>query len=96
MPFWSVIKIADPLPFAISFAGGLHDSIVGVEIEAALSRFLTGLPARFEPATGNPRLHAAIVEANDRTGLATAVERLSYSTDDLERLSDVRSIRSTV
>src|SRR5205809_5701473 len=75
---------------------GPHDSIVGVEIEAALSRFLTGLPARFEPATGNPRLHAAIVEANDRTGLATAVERLSYSTDDLERLSDVRSIRSTV
>src|SRR5437879_8299303 len=75
---------------------GPHDSIVGVEIDAALNRFLTGLPARFEPATGNPRLHATIVEANDRTGLATAVERLSYGTDDLERLSDVRSIRSTV
>src|SRR5437762_11173831 len=56
---------------------GPHDSVVGVEIEAALGRFLTGLPARFETATGNPRLHAAIVEADEKTGLATHIERLS-------------------
>ena len=33
---------------------GPHDSIIGVEIAAALGRFLTGMPARFETATGNP------------------------------------------
>ncbi len=75
---------------------GPHDSIVGVDIEAALGRFLTGLPARFEPATGNPRLHAAIVEADERTGRATAIERLSYGADELEKLSDVRSVRSSI
>src|SRR5438034_6912572 len=74
---------------------GPHDSIIGVEIEAALGRFLTGLPTRFEPATGNPRLHAATVEANDRTGLATAVARLSESTDDPRRLGDDSSRRRT-
>src|SRR5581483_1582597 len=35
---------------------GPHDSIIGVEIDAALGRFLTALPARFETATANPRL----------------------------------------
>jgi 2',3'-cyclic-nucleotide 2'-phosphodiesterase len=61
---------------------GPHDSVVGVEIAAALGKFLTGLPARFETATGNPRLHAVIVDADERTGLATDIERLSLGPDD--------------
>src|SRR5206468_6539679 len=61
---------------------GPHDSVVGVEIDAALGKFLTGLPARFETATGNPRLNAAIVEADEKTGLATHIERLSLSVED--------------
>ena len=75
---------------------GPHDSVVGVEIEAALGRFLTGLPARFETATGNPRLHAVIIDANEQTGRATAIERLSYGADELEHLNDVGSVRSAV
>src|ERR1700716_2501687 len=58
---------------------GPHDSIIGVDIQAALGRFLTALPARFETATENPRLNAVIVEADEQTGRATANERLSYS-----------------
>lgn len=61
---------------------GPHDSVVGVEIDAALGKFLTGLPARFETATGNPRLHAVIVDADERTGRATDIERLSLGPDD--------------
>src|SRR5438270_994419 len=75
---------------------GPHDSIVGVEIEAGLNRFLTGLPARYESATGNPRLHAVVVDADERTGRATAIERLSLGVSDLEHLTDVKSLRSTV
>jgi metallophosphoesterase (TIGR00282 family) len=66
---------------------GPHDSIIGVDVEAALSRFLTGLPAKFETATGNPRLHAVIVEADEQTGLAIDIERLSYGLDDLAQLN---------
>jgi metallophosphoesterase (TIGR00282 family) len=75
---------------------GPHDSIIGVEIEAALGKFLTALPARFETATGNPRLNAVIIEADDQTGRATEIERISYSADELKDLSDVGSVRSTV
>ncbi len=75
---------------------GPHDSIIGVEVEAALGRFLTALPVKFETATGNPRLNAVIVEADEQTGRATDIERLSYSADELEQLSHVGSLRSSV
>src|SRR6266536_3730038 len=67
---------------------GPHDSVVGVEIDAALGKFLTGLPARFETATGNPRLNAVIVEADEKTGLATHIERVSLSVEDFETIYD--------
>jgi len=65
---------------------GPHDSVIGVETEAALGRFLNAMPARFETATGNPRLNAVLVEADEKTGLATRIERLSYSVDELDGL----------
>ena len=75
---------------------GPHDSVIGVEIEPALGRFLNALPARFETATGNPRLNGVLVEADEQSGRATDIERLSYSLDELRDLSSVGSIRSTV
>jgi metallophosphoesterase (TIGR00282 family) len=78
---------------------GPHDSIIGVEIAAALGRFLTALPQKFETATGNPRLNAVIVDADEQTGRATSIERLSLNADDLQRLaemSDERPVRSSV
>jgi hypothetical protein len=75
---------------------GPHDSVVGVEIDAALGKFLTGLPARFETATGNPRLNAVIVEADEKTGFATHIERVSLSVEDFETIYDVGSVRSPV
>jgi len=76
---------------------GPHDSIIGVEIEPALNRFLNALPSRFETATANPRLNAVLVDADDRTGLATDIERLSYSLDELTELAaDERPVRSSV
>jgi metallophosphoesterase (TIGR00282 family) len=75
---------------------GPHDSIIGVEIAAALGRFLTAMPQKFETATGNPRLNAVIVDADEATGLATDIERLSYSADELQELVHVGSVRSAV
>jgi metallophosphoesterase (TIGR00282 family) len=78
---------------------GPHDSIIGVEIAAALARFLTALPQKFETATANPRLNAVIVDADEQTGRATSIERLSLNADELQRLaelSDERPVRSSV
>jgi metallophosphoesterase (TIGR00282 family) len=66
---------------------GPHDSVIGVDIAPALGRFLNGMPARFETATGNPRLNAVMIEADDQTGLALDIERLSYSLSELEQLA---------
>jgi metallophosphoesterase (TIGR00282 family) len=68
---------------------GPHDSIIGVEIGPALARFLNGMPARFEPATANPRLNAVIVEADDTTGRAIGIERVSCSQSELAALSEI-------
>jgi metallophosphoesterase (TIGR00282 family) len=66
---------------------GPHDSVIGVEIQPALGRFLNGLPAKFETATANPRLHAVVIDADERTGLATDIERLSYSLQELDAMT---------
>ena len=65
---------------------GPHDSIIGMETEPSLSRFLTAMPSRFEPATGNPRLNGIVVEAEEKTGRALAVTRISYSEQELVKL----------
>ena len=76
---------------------GPHDSIIGVEIEPALNRFLNALPSRFETATANPRLNAVLIDADEKTGMATDIERLSYSQDELTELAaDERPVRSSV
>jgi len=65
---------------------GPHDGIIGMEREPSLARFLNGMPSRFEPATGNPRLNGVIVDADDKTGRAIAVRRVSYSELELTQL----------
>ena len=68
---------------------GPHDSIIGMEREPSLARFLNGMPSRFEPATANPRLNGVVVEADDRTGRARAVTRISYSEQELGQLGNI-------
>ena len=78
---------------------GPHDSIIGVEVEPALNRFLTALPQKFETASGNPRLNAVVIDADDRTGRANTIERVSLSADQLQQLADLadeRPVRSSV
>jgi metallophosphoesterase (TIGR00282 family) len=62
---------------------GPHDSIIGMEREPSLARFLNAMPSKFEPATGNPRLNGVVVTADDKTGKATAITRISYGEKDL-------------
>ena len=70
---------------------GPHDSIIGMEVGPSLARFLNGMPSKFEPATGNARLNGVIVEADDRTGLATRIVRISYSEMQLAELANSAS-----
>jgi metallophosphoesterase (TIGR00282 family) len=66
---------------------GPHDSIIGMQIEPSLSRFLTAMPSRLEPATGNPRLNGVVISSDVETGRATAITRISHSRDELEAMA---------
>ncbi len=65
---------------------GPYDSIIGVEKEAVLHRFLTGMPSRFETAKGDPRFAAAVITVDPQTGRASAIDRLLLREDDIQRL----------
>src|SRR6476620_2346336 len=67
---------------------GPHDSIIGVTIDAALGRFVSALPSKFEAATGGARLNAVIVTADPSTGKATSIERVNLSASDVEALAE--------
>jgi 2',3'-cyclic-nucleotide 2'-phosphodiesterase len=67
---------------------GPHDGVIGVGKEPVIQRFLTGLPARFEAASGDLRLHAVVVDADEASGKARRIEPLSLSLPDLQRLAD--------
>jgi metallophosphoesterase (TIGR00282 family) len=66
---------------------GPHDSIIGMQLEPSLARFLNAMPSRFEPATGNPRLNGVVVEADEKTGLATGITRISCSERELTEMA---------
>jgi 2',3'-cyclic-nucleotide 2'-phosphodiesterase len=54
---------------------GPYDSIIGVEKEIVLRRFLTGLPVRMESARGKVELHSVIIDVDETSGKARSIRR---------------------
>jgi len=65
---------------------GPYESVIGVEKEAVIHRFITGMPSRFETAKGDPRFAAAVIEVDPETGHARAIERLLLREADIQAL----------
>lgn len=63
---------------------GPHDGVIGVEKAVVIDKFLRGMPVRMETAAGNPRLNGILIAADDSTGKATSVQRISLSAKELE------------
>ena len=58
---------------------GPHDSIIGMKHEQVLTRFVTGIPSRYEVAERDLRLHGVIVDIDEATGKAARIQRISKS-----------------
>lgn len=56
---------------------GPYDGVIGVEKDQVIQRFLSGMPGKFEPARGDARLCALLIECDPQTGRALSVQRLS-------------------
>jgi metallophosphoesterase (TIGR00282 family) len=68
---------------------GPHDSVIGIDKQAGVIRFLSAMPIKFEPATDDPRLHAVVVTVDDESGKATQIDRISLSLDEILKLDAV-------
>ena len=62
---------------AITDAGmtGPHDSVIGSDDHNAIRRFVTGMPLRLEPATGDVRIEGVTIDCSDG-GSAERIELL--------------------
>jgi hypothetical protein len=61
---------------ALSDAGmtGPHESVIGVQIDLAVKRMRTGLPVRFETASGDVRIEGALIDCDPDSGRAQSIE----------------------
>lgn len=55
---------------------GPYDSVIGVETELVLKRFLTGMPGKFEAAKGNPKMAAVLIGCDGATGRAYSIQHM--------------------
>ena len=55
---------------------GPYESVIGIEKDIIVRRFLTGLHGRMEAARQGIELHAVVISADDTTGLSSAIKRI--------------------
>lgn len=55
---------------------GPRDSVLGVRTDIILARFLTGMPARFEVASGAVAFNSVLVDIDDSSGRARSIQRI--------------------
>ena len=58
---------------------GPYDSVIGVQKEIILRRFLTSLPVRMEAAKRGVELHSVIIEVDETTGRAVSIRRYALA-----------------
>ena len=58
---------------------GPYDSVIGVQKDLIINKFLTSLPVRFEAATGDVKLCGVVVECDEKTGRAQSIQRVMVS-----------------
>ncbi len=58
---------------------GPSTSVIGIDVDQIIQRFLTVMPSRFETAQGQGILSAVVVEINSDTGRATGIQRIQIT-----------------
>jgi hypothetical protein len=55
---------------------GPYDSVIGIQKELIIQRFLSNLPGKFEAAKGDPRLSAVVIACDPVSGKASSIKRI--------------------
>ncbi|MFO7636788.1 MAG: TIGR00282 family metallophosphoesterase [Clostridia bacterium] len=74
------------LPFGTGFITdvgmtGPADGIIGADREKVIRRFVTGMPAYFEPQKGRSQINGILMEVCGKTGKCISLERIDYVED---------------
>ncbi|MDZ7317259.1 MAG: TIGR00282 family metallophosphoesterase [candidate division KSB1 bacterium] len=56
---------------------GPHDSVIGLDVQVAVKRFLSGIPEYYQTATANVRLNGVLIKIDRQTGRAKSIERIN-------------------
>lgn len=56
---------------------GPYDSIIGMDKDQIIQKFLDQMPSRFQVARGNPVLEAMLVEVDPQTGRGLSIHRIT-------------------
>jgi len=60
---------------------GPHDSVIGMDKQGVLQRFLDAMPARFVVAEGNVQMNTVLLDIDEATGRARSIDRLNFRLD---------------
>ena len=63
---------------------GCYNSILGMNKEKVLNRFLRRIPERFETATGPSMLCGAIIDVDERSGQSRSIDRVTIKENETE------------
>lgn len=56
---------------------GPFESVIGVQTDLIVQKFVSGLPVRFEAAKGRGMINGVLVEVDETTGLALSIQRIN-------------------
>lgn len=60
---------------------GPHASVIGLDKDCAIHRFLTGDKKKFKVAEGNVRLEGVVIDVDEKSGRARSIERVRRRLD---------------
>jgi len=60
---------------------GPHDSVIGMDKQGVLQRFLDAMPARFTVAEGDVQMNTVLIDVDETTGHARSIQRLNFRLD---------------
>ena len=56
---------------------GPTDSVIGLDVEVAVKRFISGIPEHYQTASANNRLNGVVVQVDVATGRASSITRIN-------------------
>jgi 2',3'-cyclic-nucleotide 2'-phosphodiesterase len=56
---------------------GPHDSVIGMDVQVAIKRFLKQIPEKYRPANANNRFNGVIIDIDIQSGKAQKIARLN-------------------